>query len=178
MAEAEEADTPQRRILYLRGWVKSNYRTLLDGALDAHPYADVDKCMSDVQDRVKREAMDRYVLLPAAAKGYAESAVAPFFGRFESDLKGAAEAHAKKTRSEFGILTGRASNDTASRKAAVECFNILSKDGGPVERALWVQAIVKTSKFDEQVAVGGILRLVREGLVYESKPGFYKRLQG
>ena len=158
--------------------MKSNYRSLLDGALDAERYADVDKCLSNIHDRVKREAMNRYVLLPAVAKGYAESAVSPFFERFEKDLKGAAEAQAKKARSEFGILVGRSSNDSASRKAAVECFNILSKDGGPVERALWVQAMVKTSRFDEQVASGAILRLVREGLVFESKTGFYKRLQG
>lgn len=174
----EKADTPETRILELRDWVKSNYRSLLDGALDAVPYADVDKCISNVYDRVKREAMNRYVLLPAAAKGYAESAVSPFFDRFEKDLKSAAAAQAKKTRSEFGILVGRSSMDSASRKAAVECFNILSKDGGPVERAMWVQAMVRTSKFDQQVASGAILRLVREGLVFESKPGFYKRLQG
>jgi hypothetical protein len=157
--------------------VKTNYRALLDGALDADHYADVDKCLSNINDRVKREAMNRYVLLPAVAKGYAESAVSPFFDRFEKDLKGAAAAQAK-ARSEFGILVGRSSNDSASRKAAVECFNILSKDGGVVDRALWVRAMVKTSRFDEQVASGAILRLVREGLVFESRPGFYKRLQG
>jgi hypothetical protein len=178
MGEDEEVETPQRRILHLRGWVKSNYSTLLEGALEAAPYADVDKCMADINDRVKREAMDRYVLLPAAAKGYAESAVAPFFERFEKDLKAASEERAKKTRSEFGILTARPSNDSASRKAAIECFNILSQDGGLVERALWVQAILKTTKFDEQEAAAAIMRLVREGLVYESKPGSYKRLQG
>jgi hypothetical protein len=157
--------------------VKSNYRSLLDGALEADRYADVDKCLSNIHDQVKREAMNRYVLLPTAAKGYAESAVSPFFDRFEKDLKGAAAAQAKKTRAELGILLGRSSTDSASRKAAVECFNVLSSDGGPVERSLWVQAMVKTSRFDEQVASGAILRLVREGLVFESKPGFYKRLQ-
>jgi hypothetical protein len=178
MVEGGKADTPEKRILELRGWVKSNYRSLLDGALDAVPYSDVDKCTADIYDRVKREAMNRYVLLPAAAKGYAESAVSPFFDRFEKDLKSAAAAQAKKTRSEFGILLERSSRDGASRKAAVDCFNILSKDDGLVERALWVQAMVRTSKFDEQVSTGAILRLVREGLVFESKPGFYKRLQG
>ncbi len=178
MVEGEKPDSPEKRILQLREWVKSNYRSLLEGALGASPYTDVDKCMSEVYDRVKREAMNRYVLLPAIARGYAESAVSPFFDRFEKDLKSAAEAQAKKTRSDFGILTGRSSKDSASRKAAVECFNILSKDGGLVERALWVQAVVKTSKVDEQVAAGAILRLVREGVVFESKPGFYKRLQG
>lgn len=178
MVEVKKADTPERRILELRDWVRSNYRSLLDGALDAVPYADLDKCTADIYDRVKREAMNRYVLLPAAAKGYAESAVSPFFDRFGKDLKSAAAARAKKTRSEFGILLGRSSMDGASRKAAVECFNILSMDGGLVERALWVQAMVKTSKFDGQVASGAILRLVREGFVFESKPGFYKRLEG
>jgi hypothetical protein len=178
MKEDERADTPERRILGLRDWVKSNYRSLLDGALEANPYVDVDKCVSNIYDRVKREAMSRYVLLPAAAKGYAESAVSPFFDRFEKDLKAASAAQAKKTQSEFGIHSGRSSRDSASRKAAVECFNILSNDGGLVERATWVQAVVKTSKVDEQVAAGAILRLVREGLVFESKPGFYKRLQG
>jgi hypothetical protein len=68
--------------------------------------------------------------------------------------------------------------DGPSRKAAVECFNILSRDGGLVERALWVQAMVKTSRFDEQVASGAIIRLVREGFVFEAKRGVYKRLQG
>jgi len=177
MEGGKKAEGPERRILALRGWVKSNYRSLLDGALSANPYADVDKCMSEIHDRVKREAMNRYALLPAVAKGYAESAVSPFFDRFEKDLKSAAEAQAKKTRSEFGILTGGSSKDSASRKAAVECFNILSKDDGLVERSLWVQAVVKTSKLDQQAAAGAILRLVREGVVFESKPGFYKRLQ-
>jgi len=178
MTEGEKADSPEKRILELREWVKSNYRSLLQGALDAAPYADLDRCLSDVYDRVRREAMNRYVLLPAAAKGYAESAVSPFFERFEKDFKIGVEAQARKTQSEFGILTGRSAKDSASRKAAVECFNILSKDGGLVERSLWIKAIVKTSKVDEQVAVGAILRLVREGLVFESKPGLYKRVQG
>jgi len=178
MEGVDKAESAEGRILALRSWVKSNYRSLLDGALGANPYADVDKCMSDIFDRVKREAMNRYVMLPAGAKGYAESAVSPFFDRFEKDLKAAAEAQAKKTRSEFGILTARSSKDSASRKAAIECFNILSNDDGLVERSLWVQAVVKTSKIDQQAAAGAILRLVREGAVFESKPGFYKRLQG
>jgi len=178
MDRAEKAESPQRKILALRDWVKANYQTLLDGALSANPYADLDKCMEYVYDRAKREAMNRYVLLPAAAQGYAESAVAPFYDRLEKDLKGAAETQAKRTRAEFGILTGRSSKDSASRKAAVECFNILSNDDGLVERALWAQAITKTSKVDQQAALGAILRLVREGVVFESRPGFFKRLQG
>jgi hypothetical protein len=178
MKEGDKTDTPEGRILDLREWVKSNYRSLLDATLVAHPYADLDRCMADYHDRVKREAMNRYVLLPSAAKGYAESAISPFFDRLEKDLRSAAEGRAEKARSEFGILRGKSSGDSLSRKAALECFGILSEDGGPVERALWIQAIVKTSKVDEQSAAGAILRLVREGLIFESKPGVYRRLQG
>ena len=108
MKEVEKADTPERRILELRDWVKSNYQSLLQGALVAHPYADLEGCMSEVNDRVKREAMNRFVLLPAIAKRYAESAVSPFFERFETDLQKAADAHQKKTRSEFGIVAWEA----------------------------------------------------------------------
>ncbi len=39
MKEGDEADTPERRILDLREWVKSNYRLLLDATLVAHPTA-------------------------------------------------------------------------------------------------------------------------------------------
>jgi hypothetical protein len=178
MKEVKKAVTPEKRILELREWVKSNYQPLLQGTLAAHPYADLGACMSEVSDRVKREAMNRFVLLPSIAKGYAESALSPFFDRFEADLKVAADARQKKTRSEFGIILGTPLGDSLSRKTAIECFGILSEDGGLVERTLWVQAIVKTSKFDEQVASGAIQSVVREGLVFEAKPGVYRRVQG
>ncbi len=178
MTKGDRAETPEKRILELRDWVKSNYRHLLAGAIDANPSADFSACMEDLLDRVKREAMNRYVLLPAVAKGYAESSISPFFEKFEKDLKAEAAAQAKKTKAELGVLLARSPRDTASRKAAIDCLNILSKDGALVERALWVQALVKTSKIDEEAASAAILRLSREGLVFESKPGYYKRLQG
>jgi hypothetical protein len=178
MTQGERADTQEKRILELREWVKSNYRHLLSSAMAASPSADVAGRMEDVLDRVKREAMNRYVLLPAVAKGYAESSISPFFEKFEKDMKTAAAAQAKKTQAELGVLLAKSPRDTASRKAAIDCLNILSKDGALVERDLWVQALVKTSKIDEQAATAAILRLSREGLVFESKPGYYKRLQG
>jgi hypothetical protein len=176
MSQGERAEGTEKRILELREWIKSNYRHLLDDAVKVNPYADVEKCITYINDRVKREAMSRFVMLPAMAKGYAESAVSPFFEKFEKDLESATAAQEKRTQAEFRTIISRSSKESASRKAAMDCFNILSKGGAPVERALWVQALVKTSKIDEQVAAAAIVRLAREGLVFESKPGFYERL--
>ena len=85
MTRGDKAETPEERILELREWVKSSYRHLLASVIEANPSADFRSCMGDLLDRVKREAMNRYVLLPAIAKGYAESSVSPFFEKFEKD---------------------------------------------------------------------------------------------
>ena len=43
--------------------------------------------MAAINEKVKRQAMNQYVILPTLAREYAESAISPYYEQLEADLK-------------------------------------------------------------------------------------------
>ena len=86
------------------------------------------------------------------------------------------DATTKKT--DFGIQLGKPVGETRNLRAAMEIFKSLEgPEKKPVERRAFKEELVK-AKFAEEDAEKMIRTMFREGMVYESKPGYIRRLGG
>ena len=86
------------------------------------------------------------------------------------------DATTKKT--DFGIQLGKPAGETKNLKAAMEVFKSLEgTERRPVERKTFKEELVK-ARFSDEDAEKMIRTMFREGLVYESRPGFIRRLGG
>jgi replicative DNA helicase Mcm len=84
------------------------------------------------------------------------------------------DATTKKT--DFGIQLGKPVGERKNLQAAMEVLKSLEgADKKPVERKLFKEELVK-AKFSDEDAEKMIRTMFREGMVYESKPGFIRRL--
>jgi DNA replicative helicase MCM subunit Mcm2 (Cdc46/Mcm family) len=86
------------------------------------------------------------------------------------------DATTKKT--DFGIQLGKPVGERKNLATALEVMKTL--EGGekkPVERKLFKEELMK-AKFSDEDAEKMIRTMFREGVVYESKPGFIRRLGG
>ncbi|MDA4125732.1 MAG: minichromosome maintenance protein MCM [Thaumarchaeota archaeon] len=80
----------------------------------------------------------------------------------------------KKT--DFGIQLGKPVGETKNLRAAMEVFKSLEgTEKKPVERKMFKEELVK-ARFSDEDAEKMIRTMFREGMVYESKPGFIRRL--
>jgi replicative DNA helicase Mcm len=86
---------------------------------------------------------------------------------------------ATKTKADFGILLGRPAGERSRLATALEVLKRLEGDEKkPVERRVLVDELVKTGKFTEEDADKTIRTMFKEGLIYEAKPGFFRRVGG
>jgi replicative DNA helicase Mcm len=86
------------------------------------------------------------------------------------------DASTKKT--DFGIQLGKPVGETKNLRAALEVLKTLEgTEKKPVERKLFKEELMK-AKFSDEDAEKMIRTMFREGMVYESKPGFIRRLGG
>jgi replicative DNA helicase Mcm len=86
------------------------------------------------------------------------------------------DATTKKT--DFGIQFGKPAGETKNMRAALEILkNLEGADKKPVERRQFKEELVK-ARFSDEDAEKMIRTMFREGMVYESKPGFLRRLGG
>jgi replicative DNA helicase Mcm len=86
------------------------------------------------------------------------------------------DATTKKT--DFGIQLGKPVGETRNLRAAMEVFKTMEgADKKPVERKLFKEELMK-AKFSDEDAEKMIRTMFREGMVYESKPGYVRRLGG
>ncbi|MDG7008252.1 MAG: minichromosome maintenance protein MCM [Nitrososphaerota archaeon] len=84
------------------------------------------------------------------------------------------DATTKKT--DFGIQLGKPVGETKNLRAAMEVLKALEgTEKKPVERKLFKEELIK-AKFSDEDAEKMIRTMFREGMVYESKPGFLRRL--
>ena len=84
------------------------------------------------------------------------------------------DAETKKT--DFGIQLGKPAGETKNLRAAMELLkNLEGAEKKPVERRLLKEELLK-AKFSDEDAEKMIRTMFREGMVYESKPGFIRRL--
>ena len=86
------------------------------------------------------------------------------------------DATTRKT--DFGIQFGKPAGETKNMRAALEVLKALEgPDKKPVERKMFKEELVK-ARFSDEDAEKMIRTMFREGMVYESKPGFLRRLGG
>ncbi|MDA4121337.1 MAG: minichromosome maintenance protein MCM [Thaumarchaeota archaeon] len=86
------------------------------------------------------------------------------------------DATTKKT--DFGIQFGKPVGETKNLRAAMEIFKSLEgQEKKPVERRAFKEELIK-AKFADEDAEKMIRTMFREGMVYESKPGYIRRLGG
>ena len=84
------------------------------------------------------------------------------------------DATTKKT--DFGIQLGKPVGETKNLRAAMEVLKSLEgAEKKPVERKVFKEELIK-AKFSDEDAEKMIRTMFREGMVYESKPGFIRRL--
>ncbi len=84
------------------------------------------------------------------------------------------DAATKKT--DFGIQLGKPVGETKNLRAAMEVLKALEgAEKKPVERKQFKEELMK-AKFSDEDAEKMIRTMFREGMVYESKPGFIRRL--
>jgi replicative DNA helicase Mcm len=84
------------------------------------------------------------------------------------------DASTKKT--DFGIQMGKPVGETRNLRTAMEVFKSLEgAEKKPVERKLFKDELLK-SKFTDEDAEKMIRTMFREGLIYESKPGYFRRV--
>ena len=84
------------------------------------------------------------------------------------------DATTKKT--DFGIQFGKPAGESKNMRAALEILKSLEgAEKKPVERKQLKEELVK-AKFSDEDAEKMIRTMFREGMVYESKPGFLRRL--
>ncbi len=84
------------------------------------------------------------------------------------------DASTKKT--DFGIQLGKPVGETKNLRAALEVLKALEgTEKKPVERKTFKEELMK-ARFSDEDAERMIRTMFREGMVYESKPGFIRRL--
>jgi replicative DNA helicase Mcm len=84
------------------------------------------------------------------------------------------DATTKKT--DFGIQLGKPMGETKNLRTAMEIFKTMEgADKKPVERRAFKDELMK-SKFNDEEAEKMIRTMSRVGMIYESKPGFFRRV--
>ena len=84
------------------------------------------------------------------------------------------DATTKKT--DFGIQLGKPLGETKNLRSAMEIFKALEgPDKKPVERKVFKDELLK-AKFTDEDAEKMIRTMFREGLIYESRSGFFRRV--
>jgi replicative DNA helicase Mcm len=84
------------------------------------------------------------------------------------------DASSKKT--DFGIQLGKPIGETRNLRTAMELFKTLEgPDKKPVERKVFKDELLK-ARFTDEEAEKMIRTMFREGMIYESRPGFFRRV--
>lgn len=84
-----------------------------------------------------------------------------------------------KTKADFGILLGQPAGERGKLSSAMEIFRTLEgPEKKPVELKLFRDELVKTGRFKTDDEVDKMIqKLIKEGVIWENKPGFYRRVQ-
>jgi hypothetical protein len=177
--EPSGTTTTEKRILELREWVKANSETLLREGLKhlAASSEEIGPAMAAINEKVKRQAMNQYVLLPTLAREYAESAISPYYEQLEADLK--EKKGAGTDLVEAPLPTAQLPRERVKNEALMEAFRMLEgPQKGLVDLNSWMTVAVESRTVDEPEFHRALLRLTKDGIVSEAKSGLYKRVQG
>jgi hypothetical protein len=85
-----------------------------------------------------------------------------------------------KTKADFGILLGQPAGERGKLSTSMEIFRTMegSPDKKPVELKLFRDELLKTGRFKTDDEVDKMIqKLIKEGIIWENRPGFYRRVQ-
>ncbi|HVC26911.1 MAG TPA: LAGLIDADG family homing endonuclease [Nitrososphaerales archaeon] len=85
-----------------------------------------------------------------------------------------------KTKGDFGILLGQPAGERGKLATVMDTLRGLEgPDRKPIEAKLFRQELMKTNKFANEDEVDNLIKkITKEGIIFESKPGFFRRVQG
>jgi replicative DNA helicase Mcm len=85
-----------------------------------------------------------------------------------------------KTKADFGILLGQPAGERGKLATVMDVLRSLEgADRKPVEAKLFKQELMKTNKFANEDEVEKLIqKITKEGIIFESKPGYFRRVQG
>jgi replicative DNA helicase Mcm len=85
-----------------------------------------------------------------------------------------------KTKADFGILLGQPVGERNKSATSMEIFRTMEgpEKNKPVELKLFRDELLKSGRFKTDDEVDKMIqRLIKEGIIWENKPGFYRRVQ-
>ena len=85
-----------------------------------------------------------------------------------------------KTKGDFGILLGQPAGERGKLATVMDTLRSLEgPDRKPIEAKVFRQELMRTNKFANEDEVDSLIKkITKEGIIFESKPGFYRRVQG
>jgi len=85
-----------------------------------------------------------------------------------------------KTKADFGILLGQPAGERGKLATVMDTLRALEgTDRKPVEAKLFKQELMRTNKFANEDEVDKLIqKIIKEGIIFESKPGYFRRVQG
>ncbi len=84
-----------------------------------------------------------------------------------------------KTKADFGILLGQPAGERGKLSTSMEIFRTMEgQEKKPVELKLFRDELIRSGRFKtDDEADKMIQKLIKEGIIWENKPGFYRRVQ-
>ncbi len=84
-----------------------------------------------------------------------------------------------KTKADFGILLGQPAGERGKLSTSMEIFRTMEgTEKKPVELKLFRDELVKSGRFKGDDELDKMIqKLIKEGIIWENKPGFYRRVQ-
>jgi DNA replicative helicase MCM subunit Mcm2 (Cdc46/Mcm family)/intein/homing endonuclease len=85
-----------------------------------------------------------------------------------------------KTKGDFGILLGQPAGERGKLATLMDTLRALEgPERKPIEAKVFKQELMRTNKFANEDEVDKLIqKITKEGIIFESKPGFYRRVQG
>ena len=85
-----------------------------------------------------------------------------------------------KTKGDFGILLGQPAGERGKLATLMDTLRTLEgPDRKPIEAKVFKQELMRTSKFANEDEVDKLIqRAIRDGIIFEPKAGFVRRVQG
>ena len=84
-----------------------------------------------------------------------------------------------KTKADFGILLGQPAGERGKLATLMDTLRALEgPERKPIEAKVFRQELMKTNKFANEDEVDKLIqKITKEGIIFESKPGFLRRVQ-
>jgi len=84
-----------------------------------------------------------------------------------------------KTKGDFGVLLGQPAGERGKLSTSMEIFRTLEgAEKKPVEMKIFKEELNKSGRFKNDDEIDKMIqKLIKEGIIWENRPGFYRRVQ-